>query len=427
MANQSMKRLFLHFGRCKNIIRKQESYRQFISGILTRFRTQSSKAEKAGADDSREGKDGSQGSTKPKQNEQRNQSSGLAKYSSDDDDLSETKWRLELAWLTKVLEPALQMCKRALATGDDNQKIPPSSRSFAEILASLQRSKIDIKDWSLSDLTAVLYLIYLHQASEDKIEDVKGVQISSDHIGFRLRLVGHSLGGAAAALLAILLRKRSEKELGFSPDIVSAIGFGTPPCVSKELAENCASYVSTVVLQDDIIPRLSAASLARLRNEILQTDWMSVLEGEDWKRFLELVTNAKQVVSSVQDVARKLADYANFRTKTNASGLSRKELAAGRDALSKPPTDTTLVAKEELFTPGTQYYLQRKVDAGGVSIIGRESYTYTLWKRHPGEHFQRIVLSSNLISDHKCDNHYYALRDVLKGIPKSADSSFCRW
>ncbi|XP_058084225.1 uncharacterized protein LOC131231890 isoform X3 [Magnolia sinica] len=390
MANQSMKRLFLHFGRCKNIIRKQESYRQFISGILTRFRTQSSKAEKAGADDSREGKDGSQGSTKPKQNEQRNQSSGLAKYSSDDDDLSETKWRLELAWLTKVLEPALQMCKRALATGDDNQKIPPSSRSFAEILASLQRSKIDIKDWSLSDLTAVLYLIYLHQASEDKIEDVKGVQISSDHIvqdliyhtelakgcykenaaglarnsmlrernvlkfvkdssilrpgyyigtdirnklvvlgirgthtvydiitdmvsssdqeitfegfsthfgtgeaarwflrhemgtirkclekhpGFRLRLVGHSLGGAAAALLAILLRKRSEKELGFSPDIVSAIGFGTPPCVSKELAENCASYVSTVVLQDDIIPRLSAASLARLRNEILQTDW----------------------------------------------------------------------------------------------------------------------------------------------------------
>lgn len=44
------------------------------------------------------------------------------------------------------------------------------------------------------------------------------------------------------------------------------------------------------------------------------------MEKEDWKSFVELVANAKQVVSSVQDVARKLADYAKFRSKTNASG-----------------------------------------------------------------------------------------------------------
>ena len=64
-----------------------------------------------------------------------------------------------------------------------------------------------------------------------------------------MRLVGHSLGGASAALLAIMLRKKSKEELGFSPDIVSAVGFGVPPCVSREIAESCASYVSTVVLQ----------------------------------------------------------------------------------------------------------------------------------------------------------------------------------
>lgn len=64
-----------------------------------------------------------------------------------------------------------------------------------------------------------------------------------------MRLVGHSLGGASAALLAIMLRKKSKEELGFSPDIVSAVGFGVPPCVSREIAESCASYVTTVVLQ----------------------------------------------------------------------------------------------------------------------------------------------------------------------------------
>lgn len=45
-----------------------------------------------------------------------------------------------------------------------------------------------------------------------------------------------------------------------------------------------------------------------------------MIEKEDWKNVINLVTNAKQVVSSVQDVARKLADYADFRNKTTYSG-----------------------------------------------------------------------------------------------------------
>lgn len=61
--------------------------------------------------------------------------------------------------------------------------------------------------------------------------------------------MGHSLGGAIASLLAIMIHRKSPKELGFSPDIVSAVGYGTSPCVSKELAENCSGYVSTVVMQ----------------------------------------------------------------------------------------------------------------------------------------------------------------------------------
>lgn len=45
-----------------------------------------------------------------------------------------------------------------------------------------------------------------------------------------------------------------------------------------------------------------------------------MVEKEDWKNVIDLVTNAKQVVSSVQDVARKLADYANFTSKKDSSG-----------------------------------------------------------------------------------------------------------
>jgi len=61
--------------------------------------------------------------------------------------------------------------------------------------------------------------------------------------------VGHSLGAATASLLAIMLRKRSDRELGFDPNTVTAVGYATPPCVSKELAESCSDYVATVVMQ----------------------------------------------------------------------------------------------------------------------------------------------------------------------------------
>lgn len=47
-----------------------------------------------------------------------------------------------------------------------------------------------------------------------------------------------------------------------------------------------------------------------------------MVEKEDWRSIIDLVTNAKQVVSSVQDVAAKLADYAKFRSNKDSSGKS---------------------------------------------------------------------------------------------------------
>lgn len=259
------------------------------------------------------------------------------------------------------------------------------------------------------------------------------------HQGFRLRLVGHSLGAATASVLAIMLRKKSSKELGFDPEIVSAVGYATPPCVSKVLAESCCDYVSTVVMEDDVIPRLSVASLKRLRNEILLTDWAKVLEKEDWKGLVDLVANAKQVASSMQDVARKFADYANFRGRSkfpdsrsvggDVPVASAKHVASSSSgantALARNEKTASLVASvaEELFVPGSVYYLKRNVETPESKNAGEY---FTLWKRHPGEHFQRINLSGNFFLDHKCDSHNLALRDVLKGLPPSTDEAIFR-
>lgn len=45
-------------------------------------------------------------------------SNGFFKYSSGDEDyVGDTKWKIELAWITKALEPAMQLCRWALPIG----------------------------------------------------------------------------------------------------------------------------------------------------------------------------------------------------------------------------------------------------------------------------------------------------------------------
>ncbi|KAI4340200.1 hypothetical protein MLD38_025062 [Melastoma candidum] len=529
--------------------RIHESYSRFMYGLLTRSQSRVSNA------DDNEVK-------KVYENEKDQKVSGRLKVEShirpgcdlrtnkhglsDDDESGDSKWssRLELAWLSKALEPALQLCRWALPTGNADQYIPPpSSRSVSEIIGSIQRSKVGVQDWSLSDLTIGLYLLYLRQASDNPPHDISGERVSSELIvhdlmyhtelakgcykdgaagvarnsmlregdvlkfiknssvlrpgyyigidprrklvilairgthtvydiitdivsssdeevtfegysthfgsaeaarwfltheigtvkkfldkyeGFRLRIVGHSLGGAIAALLTIMLRKKSKEELGFDPNIVTSVGCATPPCVSKELAESCSDFVCNVVMQDDIVPRLSLASLTRLRNEILETNWTSVIEKGDWRRIVDLVTNAKQVVSSAQDVARKLAEFAKFRTTKEILDdiIPKPQTAVLKNTNDNTPdTPKKPELPVELFVPGSVYYLRREMTDTSSSISGvvKGSESFTLWRRNPGDHFQRIVLSSNLISDHKCDSHYYALRDVLKSIPASTE------
>lgn len=168
MANKSIKRFIKSLDFSGSLLKKGDSYRQFVCGVLNRYLSQSSKTDKVVSPVAEDI------STLPTRTKLGRES--LGRYNSDDDD---NKWKSDLAWLTKAVEPALQLFRRALPAGHSSEiKTPPSSLSLAEILASIQRSKLGIQEWSLSDLTIGLYLIYLRQASTNSLEDVKGVKVS---------------------------------------------------------------------------------------------------------------------------------------------------------------------------------------------------------------------------------------------------------
>ncbi|KAG0625088.1 hypothetical protein M758_2G026800 [Ceratodon purpureus] len=79
--------------------------------------------------------------------------------------------------------------------------------------------------------------------------------------GYKLRFVGHSLGGSIATLTALRLYKRYPE--------LHVYAYGVLPCVDPITADACASFVTSVIYNDEYSSRLSVASVMRLRNRAL--------------------------------------------------------------------------------------------------------------------------------------------------------------
>ncbi len=82
-----------------------------------------------------------------------------------------------------------------------------------------------------------------------------------------LTLVGHSLGAGAASIAGIELQDKDDFD-------VQVIGFGCPALLSKELAESTKEYITTVVADNDCIPRMSLASMLNTILDIGQYNWI---------------------------------------------------------------------------------------------------------------------------------------------------------
>ncbi|CAK9165350.1 unnamed protein product [Ilex paraguariensis] len=75
--------------------------------------------------------------------------------------------------------------------------------------------------------------------------------------GYSVRIVGHSLGGAIAALLGLRLYSRYPS--------LHVYTYGSLPCVDPVIAEACSGFVTSIVYNNEFSSRLSVASIMRLR------------------------------------------------------------------------------------------------------------------------------------------------------------------
>jgi hypothetical protein len=115
--------------------------------------------------------------------------------------------------------------------------------------------------------------------------------------GYRIRIIGHSLGGGVATLLgALVLRHLEQTAKKEGPDISSSehvpversdllrvYGYGSPSCIDAELSDYVKSFVTTVVLHDDVIPRLTPTSIRGLLKHLLyiRETWVKMHLADD--------------------------------------------------------------------------------------------------------------------------------------------------
>jgi hypothetical protein len=115
--------------------------------------------------------------------------------------------------------------------------------------------------------------------------------------GYRIRITGHSLGGGVATLLgALVLRHFEQTAKQEGPDMSSSehvpiersdllrvYGYGSPSCVDAELSDYVKSFVTTVVLHDDVIPRLTPTSIRGLLKHLLhiRETWVKMHLADD--------------------------------------------------------------------------------------------------------------------------------------------------
>ncbi|KAK7363538.1 hypothetical protein VNO77_05684 [Canavalia gladiata] len=79
---------------------------------------------------------------------------------------------------------------------------------------------------------------------------------------FKVKIVGHSLGGGTAALLTYILRE--QKELSSS----TSVAFAPAACMTWELAESGKHFITTIINNSDLVPIFSASSVDDLRSEV---------------------------------------------------------------------------------------------------------------------------------------------------------------
>ncbi|KAF3337917.1 sn1-specific diacylglycerol lipase beta-like isoform X4 [Carex littledalei] len=269
--------------------------------------------------------------------------------------------------------------------------------------------------------------------------------------GYKLRIVGHSLGGAVATLLGIRLRGRYCN--------LHVYAYGSLPCVDPVIAEACSDFITTIICNDEFSSRLSVNSILRLRSAAISalsdpTSADLVMLRNLARRILhinsdlDLSENNNNVTlvpptnncimqngfaenSEIEIISNGHRSY-NGIVPINIPSPSLINMGEGQSLCGTSSYREVLVEPPEMFLAGTIIHIVRQQrgiftfplwrwwSLGGANQIPFKAYVSRR------EYFQDMLVTPYMFTDHlpwRCD---YAMRRVLEAHNcKSTPHSDC--
>jgi hypothetical protein len=208
---------------------------------------------------------------------------------------------------------------------------------------------------------------YLVQKHKDLLENLR--KLSRKH-SIHLTVVGHSLGAGAGTIAGIEFNDLDNIN-------AEVVGFGCPALLSPNLSKSVERYVTTVIDDADVVPRMSGVTVANVLLDIMEYDWTPYARRDIEHALRELQTAYPFLLSeSNRSSVMEMVDHM-LETYAKPS--------------IKDPTDAR--KKPELCPPGTCVHIYR--DGSGVS-----------GSIAPGSFFQEIDVTRRMVDDHLIPQGY---------------------
>ncbi|XP_011912414.1 PREDICTED: sn1-specific diacylglycerol lipase beta isoform X2 [Cercocebus atys] len=217
---------------------------------------------------------------------------------------------------------------------------------------------------------------------------------------YRLVIVGHSLGGGAAALLATMLRAAYPQ--------VRCYAFSPPRGLwSKALHEYSQSFIVSLVLGKDVIPRLSVTNLEDLKRRILRVvahcnkpKYKILLHGLWYELFGGNPNFPTELDGGDQEVLTQplLGEQSLLTRWSPAYSFS-----------SDSPLDSS-PKYPPLYPPGRIIHLQEEGASGRFGCCSAAQYS-AKWS-HEAE-FSKILIGPKMLTDHMPDILMRALDSLV--------------
>ena len=217
-----------------------------------------------------------------------------------------------------------------------------------------------------------------------------------------LRVTGHSLGAGCATFLGLMLRREY-------PDL-RCLPYSPPGgLVTIKTAKAVSAFTTSFVLNSDIVPRLSIATMEKLRNDVLElisrikVSKMAVLKsavlGVGGLDRIDMIDDMLHPKNAVPDT--------EFKEQLQKFRLVQRKVKEERGSV-----------EVDLFPPGRIVHFvktqEMKSSCGGLGKLccGRDREYTPMWADN--EDFQEIMISPSMALDHFPDRVCVCIEEVAK-------------